>query len=106
LLDAHVYGLAAVFVAEAVVARVVRNSISQLQRRKHGLRLMQKVVVDHSPIMLNQVWWLLVRRIDDGITENRHIVELLEHRVHITGCTEILQPREAIFSPFLGNRVI
>jgi hypothetical protein len=50
-----------------------------------SLPLMQKVIIDLPSFPLLDLLWLVVDGCQDAVAEQRRMVELLQHAIHIAG---------------------
>ena len=74
---------------EAKWSWIVVLPIRQLQESKHPRQLMENVIINILAVVLLNVLCSTIIRSKKAIPQSRHIVELLDHGVHVTNCSQV-----------------
>jgi len=81
---------------EAKWSWIVALPIRQLQESKHRRQLMENVIINILVVVLLNVLCYSIIRSKKAIPQGRHIVELLDHGVHVTNCSQVSDSTVAV----------
>jgi hypothetical protein len=97
LLLPHVCTLAIVRLkTEAERLRIKVLSVRKLQETKHVHQLVKDVVVELTAFMSLHAYRCFTLSPHQAVAQSGHVVELLDHRVHITHCPKVLDATEPV----------
>ena len=90
LLDAELSRLSFnILASKAEIKWIEILSLCQFLESQHLLKLMKHIVIDHSLLVLNNVFRETILHLEHSVAEGRHHVELLDHSQHVANATKV-----------------